>query len=185
VRAAAEKGEGVGVGGQEVLHGLRDGELQVHHAAVAQHHHKEAQAAGGITNMDRAELAPVDLGAIAGSEGQRQEGRRLGRADLVDVVLDDADAAAVAAFTQTLEDLGGRIRMGFEPADNLLFIGIELAGTRRSLSRAELVGGQPPGDGLGMQMQLAGDLPGRQMAVVMVVADLAVQFVVNHEAPLS
>jgi hypothetical protein len=35
-----------------------------------------------------------------------------------------------------------------------------------------------------MQVQLAGDLPGRQMAALMVVVDLAVQWVVNHGARL-
>jgi hypothetical protein len=99
------------------------------------------------------------------------------------IVLDNADAAAVAAFAQTLEDLRGGVRMRFEPADDLLLEGIELAGTHRPFSRAELVGGQPPGDGEGMQVQLAGDLRCRQMAALVVVVDLAVQFIVNHEAP--
>ena len=67
-----------------------------------------------------------------GAKAERQEGRRSGRADLVDVILDDADAAAVAAFAQTLEDLGGGVGMGFEPADDLLLEVIELARTRRN-----------------------------------------------------
>jgi hypothetical protein len=161
----------------------RDRELHVHHPAVAEHHDKEAQPAGGVAHGNRAELAPVDLGAFAGSEGQRQEGRRLRRADLVDKVLDDADAAAVAAFAQTLEDLRGGVRMGFEPADDLLLEGIELAGPHGTFSRMEFVGGQPPGDGVGMQVQLASDLRCRQMALLRVVVNLAIQFIVNHGAP--
>ena len=72
---AAEEREGVGVAGQEVLHGLGDGELDIHHAAVAKHHDEEAESAAGVAHGDGAELAPVHLGAFARCEGQRQEGR--------------------------------------------------------------------------------------------------------------
>src|SRR5208283_4846915 len=70
-----EEVKGVGVGGQEVLHGLGEGELDIHHAAVTEHHDEEAEAAGGVAHGDGAELAPVHLGAFAGSEVQGQEGR--------------------------------------------------------------------------------------------------------------
>ncbi len=32
---------------QEVLHGLRDGELHIHHAAVTQNHDKKAESSSG------------------------------------------------------------------------------------------------------------------------------------------
>jgi len=35
--------EGVLMAGEEMLHGLRDGEFKIHHAAVAKHHDKEAE----------------------------------------------------------------------------------------------------------------------------------------------
>jgi hypothetical protein len=42
---AAEELKDVLMAGQKMLQGLRDGELDIHHAAVAQHDDKEAQAA--------------------------------------------------------------------------------------------------------------------------------------------
>ena len=89
-----------------------DGELDVQHPAVAQHHHEEAQPPAGVTHADRAELAPVHLGAFAGGEGERQEGLPARRADLVDIVLDDGDPAGVAALAQPQEDLLRRCRDG-------------------------------------------------------------------------
>ena len=46
-RDAAKGGKGVLMAGEKVLHGLRDGELQVHHPAVAKDDHKEAEPAAG------------------------------------------------------------------------------------------------------------------------------------------
>ena len=67
--------EGVHMAAEEVLHGLGDGELEVHQAAVAQHHDEEAQAASGVADRDRAVVTPIDLGALTGGEVQGQEPR--------------------------------------------------------------------------------------------------------------
>jgi len=61
----AEHGEGVLVTGEEVLHGLRDGELDIHLARVAQHHHEEGELAPGRAHGDGAVFTPVDLCAFA------------------------------------------------------------------------------------------------------------------------
>jgi hypothetical protein len=66
--------QGVLVAGEAVFHGLRDGARDRHHAAVAQDHDKEAQAAGGVPDPDRAEGAPIDLGARAGGKRQCEPG---------------------------------------------------------------------------------------------------------------
>jgi hypothetical protein len=47
------------VGGEEMLHGLRDGEFDIHEAAVAQHHHEEGEPPPRGTDTDRAEFAPL------------------------------------------------------------------------------------------------------------------------------
>src|SRR6266567_4790710 len=47
VRNAPKEVKGVLVAGEEVFHGLGDGELHVHHATVAQDHDKETQLAVG------------------------------------------------------------------------------------------------------------------------------------------
>ena len=130
-RHAAEGGKCVLVAGQEELHLLRDGELQVHAPAVAQHHHEEAQAPARGAHGDGAPFAPVDLGTLARGEVELEEGLLVARADAVHVVLDDADAAVVARLAQALEDLLRAVRMGIEPAHDLALEGIELAGTRQ------------------------------------------------------
>ena len=38
--------------GQKMLHGLRDRKLDIHHAAVAKHHDKEAEFAAGGSDID-------------------------------------------------------------------------------------------------------------------------------------
>jgi len=55
---------------QKMLHGLRDGELHIHHAAVAKHHDKKAQPPHGRTYCNGAKRAPVDLGALARGTNQ-------------------------------------------------------------------------------------------------------------------
>ena len=84
--ARGEELEGIEVAAEEVLHGLGDGELDVHQAAVAQHHDKEAQAASGVADRDRAVVTPVDLGALAGCEVQGEEGGGTHRTHALEVV---------------------------------------------------------------------------------------------------
>ena len=84
-----EELEGVEVAAEEVLHGLGDGELDVEHAAVAQHHDEEAQSPAGVADVDAAVVAPVDLGALAGGEVQGEEGRGTHRTYPLEVVLDE------------------------------------------------------------------------------------------------
>ena len=61
---AAERLEGVHVAAEEVLEGLRDGELDMHHAAVAEHQHEEAQLPAGVADVDRPVVAPSPPGRI-------------------------------------------------------------------------------------------------------------------------
>ena len=113
--------------GEEVLQALADGELDVEHAAVAQDHHKEAQAPAGVADGHRAVAAPVDLGALAGGEGKGQVGWALRWPDGAHVVLDDTVAAGIALLADPHQDLGGGKGMGLEQAGDLGFEGVELA----------------------------------------------------------
>ena len=58
------------VAGEEMLHGLGDGELHEHLAAERQHHDEERKPATGIAHRDGSVGTPVDLRALAGSEVQ-------------------------------------------------------------------------------------------------------------------
>ena len=82
--------------GEKVFHRLRQSELDIHHAAVAHHHDKEAQAPGGLAYGHRAERAPVDLGTLAGGEGQFEKGGLTPGAHRAHIVFDDGIAAVKA-----------------------------------------------------------------------------------------
>jgi hypothetical protein len=122
-----EEVKGVLMAGQEVLQALTDGELDIEHATVAEHHRKEAQAPAGVADGNRSVGAPVDLGALPGGEGERQVGGALGWPDGTHVVLDDTVAAGIALLADTHKDLHGAKRMGFEQPGDLGFEGVQLA----------------------------------------------------------
>jgi hypothetical protein len=91
-----KEGKGVLVAGEELLHGLGEGELHIPHAAVAEHHDKERQLAAGFAHGHRAVVAPVDLGALAGGEGQGQEGRGPAWTHRAHVILHDVKTSRMA-----------------------------------------------------------------------------------------
>ncbi len=73
--------------------------------------------------------------------------------------------------------------MGFEPAGDLGFEGIQLAGTHAGFSLAEALAGKPFYDRAGIRGELGGDLIGAQAFVVFEMPDFAKQLVVDHAAP--
>ena len=91
--------------GKELLHGLGQRELHIHHATVGKHHDEERKFAPGLAHGNRTIGTPVDLGAFTGSKVQGKESRRTSWADLAYVRLDDGIAPVEAFFLQALEDL--------------------------------------------------------------------------------
>ena len=89
------------VAGEEMLHGLGDGELHEHLAAERQHHDEERKPAMGIAHRDGSVGPPVDLRALAGSEVQLEIDRPLGRPDAADVIPQDRHATAISFLAQT------------------------------------------------------------------------------------
>ena len=72
--------EGVLVAGQKVFLRLGQGELDIHPAAVAEHHDKKGKPPPRAAHRQKAGRAPIHLGALTGSKMERQEsGRRGGR----------------------------------------------------------------------------------------------------------
>jgi len=88
-----------------MLHRLRDGELDVHQAAVGKHDDEEGESATGIADHDGSEDTPVDLRALTGIEVQLEIDGQLGWPYQAHVVAQDRDAAAVSFLAQALEDL--------------------------------------------------------------------------------
>jgi hypothetical protein len=60
-------------------------------------------------------------------EGELQKGLLLRRADLPDIVLEDAQSAGKTRFAQALEDLLRTVGMGVQPAHNLALIRVQAA----------------------------------------------------------
>ena len=178
---AAEELQGVLMAGEEVFGGLAAGELDVGHAAVAEDHDEEREAAAGGADLDDSGAAPVDLGGLAGGEGEAEEGGVAHGPHGAHVVFHDAEAAGVALVgAQALMDLGGAVGVAFEPAGDGGFEGIELAGALGGA--AARVGGECGvfGGGFGIDAQFAADLAEAQAALLVEEADLAVGFVVDH-----
>ena len=150
---ALEGSERVLVGGEEVLHGLRDREFDIHEAAIAQHHDEEGEPPAGRANTDRTELAPVQLGAFAGGKGELEEGFPAWRADTAHIVLDDRAAAIEAFLAQALEDLLRAVRMTLQEANDAGLEWVEPAAPRHRVSSAVLRTVYPLGHGLRMQAE--------------------------------
>jgi hypothetical protein len=161
-----KEGKGVLVAGEELLHGLGEGELHIPHAAVAEHHDKERQLAAGFAHGHRAVVAPVDLGALAGGEGQGQEGRGPAWTHRAHVILHDGVAPLEAVLAQALEDLLGAVGVGLQPLADVGFAGIELACARCGLAWAKARLGNPLGHRAPIQAQGLSDLLDLQGALL-------------------
>ena len=181
-RDPAEKLEGVLVGAQEMLGGLAESEFDINHAAVGQHHDEKGKPPGGGADRHGSRVAPIDLGAFARREGEGQESGVAHGADPAHILLENAEAACVASLlAQALQDLGGAVGMGFEPAQDERLVRVEFA-RARTLEPALRVAleARPLGHGLSAQMQLACDLGKREPSFAVILPDLAVEIVGDH-----
>src|SRR4029077_4989572 len=109
--------------------------------------------------------SPVDLQAIARFEGQFEECLVTRRAHRGNKVMENRSAAGVTVFrAQALKDLHSGVGMFFQPGDDQIFVGIELAGALDSLA-PRLVAGfvQPFTDALDIEPGLVGNLSRSQV----------------------
>ena len=169
------------VAGEEMLHGLGDGELHEHLAAERQHHDEERKPATGIAHRDGSVGTPVDLRALAGSEVQLQIDRPLGRPDAADVIPQDRHATAVSFLAQTLEDLLSAIRVGVQQPRDARLEGIKDTAARPAAPRPKARPRHPGGDRLRMEAQRPGGLRDRQALAIMAVVDFAERLVIDHD----
>jgi len=178
---AAEAFEGALVAPQPPLLRLPERELDVDPAAVRQDQDEEAQGAPGAVDLDGAEAAPVDLGALAGGEAQREAGLSIRRTDAAHVVLHDQVAAAVALFAQLVEELRGLERMRLQPARQGGLEGVQFVRARALCGgiALETLAGEPAPHGLDVQVHLPGDLR-RGAALLAELFEPAERVVVDH-----
>ena len=165
---------------QELLHAFGQGELDIEESAVAQHHDEEGEPPAGRANANRAELAPVELGAFAGGKGELEEGFPAWRADTAHIVLDDRAAAIEAFLAQALEDLLRAVRMTLQEANDAGLEWVEPAAPRHRMSSAVLRAVYPLGHGLRMQAEGPRGLRDGQLLSLVAILDLAIGRVIDH-----
>ena len=184
-RHRVEVFKGMLVAGQEVFLGLGQGKLGIHPAAVTEDHDKKREPAVGAADRQKSGRAPIHLGALARGKLQREEGGLARRAHGAHIVLEDAVAAAVAAFPQALEQLLGAEGEGGQQSHHRAFVRIEFAGTFGP--RTWLVSGtfDPFADRSLVQVERLGNLGRREVFLVAQLADLLKGLIVNHAAPPS
>ena len=180
-RRHTQGSEAVFVAGEEMLHGLGDGELHEHLAAKRQHHDKERKPATGIAYRDGSVGTPVDLRTLAGSEVQLQIDRPLGRPDAADVIPQDRHAAAISLLAQTLEDLLSAIWVGVQQPRDARLEGIKNTAARPAAPRLEARTRHPRGDRPRVKAQHPGGLRDRQALAIMAVVDLGERLVIDHD----
>src|SRR5215471_16839206 len=105
---AAQGLKGVLMRAYEGLEGLAMGELRIEHAAVSFEQDEGVELALIPLIVEGAEVAPVDLEALAGSRFHAHEGAGWGRghARAVHILPQDAVAARIAGRGEALEDDG-------------------------------------------------------------------------------
>ena len=109
------------MGIEEVLYGFGQGELDIHHPAIGQHHHKKGEPPHGAIHRDHAEGPPIHLGAFAGHELEFDVGGMFRGVYLTDVILEDGIAALKALGPEFLKHLLGTVGMFAQPCGDLLF----------------------------------------------------------------
>ena len=167
--------------GQKVLHRLGDGELHVHHSAVAQDHDKKTQAAARLSDVDRAEGAPIDLGALAGGKGAGEKSGLTRGPDGAHVSFDQGVATIKALLAQVLQDLRGAVGILLQHADNLCLKRIEFTGALRRFPGPEALLGEPVGHGARIEGQGGGNLSSAEALLCVEMFDLAKTGVIDHD----
>ena len=181
---AAKKFERVLVAGQEVLQAFPAGELDVGHARMAEHHHEKGEPPPRVSDGDAARAAPVHLRGLSGRKGQAQERGMPHRPHHAHIFLEDARPALVSLFAQALEDLRAAIRMSLQQARDQRLERVELARAFRARAWRKLFRPRVFGHRFRVDAQLGSDLVEAQPAFPVILADLAVCFVVDHGASI-
>src|SRR6201993_3192336 len=94
----AEVFQGVAVGGQEAFHALAQEKLHKEQPAVTEQRSEVMELAQAVSDTHQTMSGPVNLHAIAGLEGQFEEGLVTDRAHRGDEVMKDGSATGVTVF---------------------------------------------------------------------------------------
>jgi hypothetical protein len=183
-RGALEVREGLDVPAEEALHGLVEGEQGVDRARPAEHHDEGREGSAGLSDLEMAEVSPVDLGLLTGKGGETQEGLGLGLGAQPAHHTARLDGrAAVAAGDDHLVDAGGaKPGVVLQHLADEAEVGVELAGSR-SGGGVEARGLERPADGVGVETELARNGPDAPVLGVEEAADLGALGLGDHDRP--
>jgi hypothetical protein len=148
---------------------------------LAKHARGSREPATGIAQCDGSIGAPVDLGALAGSEVQLEIDRPLGRPDAADVIPQNRHTTAISLLAQTLEDLLSAIRVGVQQPRDARLERIKDAAARPAAPQLEARTRQPRRHCLRVEAQRPGGLRNRQALAIMAVVDFAERLVIDHD----
>jgi hypothetical protein len=176
----AEVFEGIFLCGKEVFERLFEGELDVEHAAVAEDHDEGIEAALEVAERDGATSGEVDLGGLAGGEGEGEEGGVFRGSNSAQVIAEDGAFSRIPLGLKSLEDLGnGKIVVLERQADHG-FIGIEFTGAVGALGPRIPFLVEVLADGVPMEAEFRGDLPDGETEVLPAFLDLTKGVIIDH-----
>ena len=155
---------------------------------MAKHGAKIMKLAGGAADLKRAVRSPVDLHAVAGLEGEFEEGGMASGTHFGDERVEDAFAAGVTALgPQSPEDLHAGVGVLFEPGQNEVLVRVEFTSTLDFLFFTRLVAlfFEPLSDGFDVESGARGDLLGQEVFLRVQAAQFMEGFKVDHRTPPS
>src|ERR1700693_2973513 len=123
------------IGSQKAFHTLAQEKLHIEQPAITEHRGEVVEFAQALADAHQAMSGPIDLHAIARFKSQFEESLVADRPYRDNEVLQDGPAACVTMFrAQTLKDLHSSVGMFFQPGDDQIFVGFQLAGALGSLA---------------------------------------------------
>src|SRR5438132_8878966 len=165
-RTAPEEGQGIDQASVEFGLALRQGELDVEQAAVAEHGHEHRDFAPGRAHLDAAAFAPIDLHGLARLVMHFLVDAAPRRADVTYVAAQNDDTAGIALRStgDLLMDAHrrevGNLRQLFL---DLFPVRIQQAGASRRCWRRRLLHFQGRSHAMSGAVQLFGDLPAGEL----------------------
>ena len=164
--------------GEEGVHAGVEEEPQEEPARVAQHHHEGHQRPPGAPDLKVTEVAPVDLGLLAGKGAKAQVGLGLGARTMAgDQMAEVVWVAAIAALIDHGVEPGrGQGRERLEGLQDERQVGVDAHRPLHRPVRRQPGLGQNAGDDIAMDADLTGDGPGSPLLYMVVAQDLGVQF---------
>src|SRR5262249_21498484 len=184
-RDAAEGGEGLDMAPEKALESLVEGEASVDGAGPGEHEDEAGEDAPGVADLDRAEVAPVDLALLADQRLQAEVGLRPRRgADEADVAPDLHGGAGVAAVAQHgPQARGAQARVLRQGRGDEGLVGIQGAGPNLGAGVAGVLAVERARDGLVMDAEGVGDGADRPVFGVEEAADLGALEQGDHRRP--